>query len=382
MKIGLIVPGFSSDSSDWCIPVLVDVVRELSQRAEVHVFALRYPPRRDSYHLHGATVHAVGGGTAGGLKRSGLLAAALAMLIAEHARSAFAALHGLWADEPGFVSVTAARLLRIPSIVSVMGGELIAMPGIAYGGRLSSSNRLLSTVALRGACRVTAGSTHPAELVRDVLRSSRATGIEMLPWGIDPRVFESCGPPIALAGTWRVLHVGSLVPIKDHSTLLRAIAVLKDSTPGVHLHLVGDGPLRTALGNQAEELGLASSVTFHGHVERGALVRYYRAAHVLAVSSRYEAQMVVALEAALCGLPLVGTSVGLIRDFAPEGAIAVPVGDHGLLARAISRALVPEVGQPLSARAHRLVESDYLAAQTAERLMSMYGKPTALTEAC
>jgi glycosyltransferase involved in cell wall biosynthesis len=262
-----------------------------------------------------------------------------------------------------------------------MGGELIAMPGIAYGGRLSSSNRLLSTLALRGAYRVTAGSTHPAELARSILRSSRATDVEMLPWGIDPDVFDSCEPPLALAGTWRVLHVGSLVPIKDHSTLLRAIAVLKETTPGVHLHLAGDGPLRTTLIDQAQALGLASSVTFHGNVERGALTTYYRAAHVLAVSSRYEAQMVVALEAALCDLPLVGTSVGLIRDFAPEAAIAVPVGDHELLAEGIRRALVPEVGQRLSASAHRLVQSHYLAAQTAERLIAMYEKRSALMAA-
>jgi glycosyltransferase involved in cell wall biosynthesis len=381
MKIGLIVPGFSSDSSDWCIPVLVDVVRELSRRAEVHVFALRYPPRRDSYDVHGARVHALGGGVVRGLRRPELLAAACAGVIAEHRRGAFTVLHGLWADEPGIVAVTVARLLRIPSYVSVMGGELIALPEIAYGGRLSPSNRLLTTLALRGAHRVTAGSRHPAELVRGMVSSSRLTDVEILPWGIDPNVFDSCGPPVALAGTWRVLHVGSLVPIKDHSTLLRAIAVLKETTPGVHLHLVGDGPRREVLIDQAQALGLTSSVTFHGHVERDALARYYRAAHVLAVSSRYEAQMVVALEAALCGLPLVGTSVGLVRDFAPAAAIAVPIGDHELLAEGIRRALVPEVSWWLSASAHRLVESQYLAARTAERLMAMYGKRSALMAA-
>jgi glycosyltransferase involved in cell wall biosynthesis len=91
--------------------------------------------------------------------------------------------------------------------------------------------------------------------------------------------------------------------------------------------------------------------------------------------------MVVALEAALCDLPLVGTSVGLVRDFAPEAAIAVPVGDHELLAEGIRRALVPEEGQRLRANAHRLVESQYLAAQTAERLMAMYGKRSALMAA-
>ena len=166
MKIGLIVPGFSSDADDWCIPVLVDVVREVSRRAEVHVFALRYPHRRDRYAVHGAQVHSLGGGEIRGLARTRLLAAACAGVMAEHRRGRFSVLHGLWADEPGIVAVTTARLLRIPAFVSVMGGELVGMPDIGYGGRLAASNRLLTGVALRGANGVTAGSSPLAELVR------------------------------------------------------------------------------------------------------------------------------------------------------------------------------------------------------------------------
>jgi glycosyltransferase involved in cell wall biosynthesis len=369
LKIGLIVPGFSADAADWCIPVLVDVVRELSRRAEVHVFALRYPDRRDRYQVHGAEVHALGGGTVRGLRRSGLLAAACGRVVAEHRRRPFAALHGLWADEPGFVAVTAARLLRIPAVVSVMGGELVAMPDIGYGGHLAASNRLFSLLALRGATWVTAGSSQPSELARRVVGSSR---LSRLTWGVDPCLFQPCGPSVELAGDVRVLHVGSLVPIKDQATLLRAMARVKETERGVHLHVVGDGPLQAQLTHQSRALGLASSVTFHGRVDRRQLAAYYRGTDVVAVSSRYEAQLVVALEAALCGVPIVGTAVGLVDDFAPEAAIAVPVGDDGSLAEALRVALQPEIGRALGMAARQIVRSEYLAAHTAERLMAMY----------
>ena len=368
MKVGLIVPGFSADATDWCIPVLVDVVRELSQRAEVHVFALRYPHRRERYCLHGAQVHALGGGVVRGPGRARLLAAAYASVMAEHRRSPFAVLHGLWADEPGFVAVTAAWLLRIPAIVSIMGGELLAMRDIGYGGHLAVSNRLLSAVALRGATYVTAASTQATEFARP----ARRLRMTRLVWGIDPCLFEPCGPARELAGDMRVLHVGSLVPIKDQATLLRAIARVREAEPGVHLHIVGDGPLRAQLADQAGELGLASAVTFHGHVDRRELAAYYRGADVVVASSRYEAQLVVALETALCGTPLVGTAVGLVADFAPEAALAVPVGDDGALAAAIHAAAQPETGQALALAALRLVGSEYLAVQTVERLMSLY----------
>ena len=372
MKVGLIVPGFSSDAADWGVPVLVDVIRELSQRVELHVFALRYPHRHDQYRLHGAEVHALGGGTLRGFRRAALLAAACAGVIREHRRRPFAALHGLWADEPGFVAVAAGRFLRIPAIVSVMGGELVSMPNIGYGGHLAWSNRVLSAVALHGAACVTAGSTQPAELARCTLRPSRRSRIGRLVWGIDPRLFEIRGKSLDLAGEVRVLHVGSLVPIKDQVTLLRAIARVKESEAGVHLHIVGDGPLRPQLSDQARTLGLTTCVTFHGHVDRRGLAAYYRAAHVLAVTSRYEAQLVVALEAAVCGTPIVGTAVGLVADLAPQAATAVPVGDDGCLAEAIRDAVRADTGPALATAARRIVVSDYLAAHTADGLLSIY----------
>ena len=57
MRIALITPGFSASASDWCIPVLLDHVRELAREHEVHIFALRYPHRRERYEVYGATVH-------------------------------------------------------------------------------------------------------------------------------------------------------------------------------------------------------------------------------------------------------------------------------------------------------------------------------------
>jgi glycosyltransferase involved in cell wall biosynthesis len=171
---------------------------------------------------------------------------------------------------------------------------------------------------------------------------------------------------------FRVLHVGSLVLIKDHATLLRSIARLTMVVPGVHLHLVGDGPLRLDLAAQVDALDLSSDVTFHGHIPRHELAPYYRSADVVAVSSRHEAQLVVALEAALCGTPTVGTAVGLVADFASSAAPAVPIGDDARLAETIQAALQPDIGPELGRAACRLVRSDYLAAQTADRLMAMY----------
>ena len=54
MKIGLVVPGFSADADDWCIPALRNLARQLATTEEVHVLALRYPYRAGDYAVFGA----------------------------------------------------------------------------------------------------------------------------------------------------------------------------------------------------------------------------------------------------------------------------------------------------------------------------------------
>jgi len=81
MHIGLIIPGFSADEYDWCIPVVLHLVRRLARDHDVTIIALRYPPRIGQYHVAGATVHALGGADVAGPRRGLLLANALTRLL-------------------------------------------------------------------------------------------------------------------------------------------------------------------------------------------------------------------------------------------------------------------------------------------------------------
>src|SRR5438067_10269376 len=101
LKVGLVVPGFAADAADWCIPALTNLARALAARpgVELHVYTLRYPPRRADYSLRGASVHAFGGARIAGRRIVGaslgrLWAQFLAAVRAEHQRAPFAVLHG------------------------------------------------------------------------------------------------------------------------------------------------------------------------------------------------------------------------------------------------------------------------------------------------
>jgi glycosyltransferase involved in cell wall biosynthesis len=372
MRIALLTPGFSADESDWCIPALLDFVRELSCEHDVQVFTLRYPYHRASYQVYGATVHALGGAAAGGLRRLPLLARALAAIAREHRRAPFDVLHGLWADEPGFLAVLAGRLLGAPTVVSLLGGELVGFADIGYGGQLSRANRWLTGQALRRAGCVTVGSAALAALAADYVDDERRV---TLPLGVDtalftPQTLRVCRKPEG--SRWQLLHVASLSPVKDQATLLRALALVAEELPDVHLRIVGDGPLRNALGAQAEALGLAAQVSLDGAVAHDHLPELYRAADLFVLSSRYESQSLAALEAAACGCPVAGTAVGLLPELAAPQYLAPP-GDAQALAAAMLRLLSdPAARQQASEAVYARVAQQFALHRTAPALAALY----------
>jgi glycosyltransferase involved in cell wall biosynthesis len=71
------------------------------------------------------------------------------------------------------------------------------------------------------------------------------------------------------------------------------------------------------------------------------------------------------LEAALAGVPTVGTDVGHVNEWAPDAAIAVPVGDARALADAITSLLADEPRRLSIARAAQrrsvAIDADYTA---------------------
>lgn len=369
MRIGMVVPGFSAEERDWCIPALSDLVRVLARDHTVHVVPIRYPYRRNPYDVHGARVRPLGGALASGAGRLLLLGRAVLTVAALARRERLDVLHGLWADEPGTVAVLAARIACRPAVVSLMGGELVAIDDIGYGVQRHLTGRLLVRTALSAATLATAGSAFMVGLAAE--RGFRGT-VNRLPLGVETERFRPDGEAERLRGRPRLLHVGSLSPVKDQTLLLDALSRVTSRLPDVHLHVVGTGPLRASLERQAATLGLTSHVTFHGHVPHDRLPAYYRTSDLVVVSSRFESQSMVVLEAAACGVPVVGTAVGILPELAPATR-AVPVGEAQALAEAIAAcAADPALLAGMRRDGLGLIRREYAIETAVARLVTHY----------
>lgn len=331
MRIGLITPGFSASEQDWCIPALRDLVVALSARLELTVFALRYPHVDARYRVFGVPVRSFGGADTHGWRRGGLLARAVAAIRTMLRAGQLDGVHALWAHEPGLVATLGCAGTRQRSVVSLLGGELVALPNIDYGGQLSRFNRWAIGWSLRSAAAVTVGS----ETLRQVgVRGGwPAHSWHHVPLGVDTGRFQprpgACDGP-AIDGDPCLLQIGSLIPVKGYELLLDAFATIVRRLPGARLHVVGEGPLRQRLHDRVERLGLGAAVQFHGAVEHDRMPSLYRQADVAIVSSLFESQSVVAIEAAACGCAVFGTDVGVLPQL--DGALVCTSRDAGTFA--------------------------------------------------
>ena len=131
------------------------------------------------------------------------------------------------------------------------------------------------------------------------------------------------------------LFLGILAPVKGVEVLLQAVE--KTAAPDLLQVLVGDGPLRAELEQQAREGGFESNVHFAGQRPREEIVDWLNAADLLVLPSFSEGRPNVVLEAMACGRPVVASRVGGVPELVCDGVtgLLLPAGDSAALSAAI-----------------------------------------------
>ncbi len=117
----------------------------------------------------------------------------------------------------------------------------------------------------------------------------------------------------------RLLAVGRLHAVKDHSFLIQACARLKDC--GVHLECViaGDGPERANLESLIRSYDLDGRVTLLGHVARESMNSLYDRADVVVLTSRSEGIPLVLMEAMARGKIVLAPAITGIPELVIAG---------------------------------------------------------------
>ncbi|MCK5799752.1 MAG: glycosyltransferase [Deltaproteobacteria bacterium] len=302
------------------------------------------------------------------------LVARLALATSRHGRS-WDAIVSHWLIPSGILSARVGR--RLPHLAVAHGSDVYRLARLPGRGLIlrqlsrAPSRLVLTSEALR------------RPLLQAVWPRDRRTRR----W-IEEAVVQGMGihlPPadeiatFPAPGSWRggkpkILFLGRLVPVKGVDVLLQAVSGLARS---VSLSIVGDGPLRSRLEDQAAKLQL--DCCFWGTQLGSRKAALLRDADLLVMPSlilpdgRQDSAPLVLPEALAAGVPVIASRVGGAADLLDDGVTGwlVSPGDADALRLAIARALDDHTRRTAIAAAGRVLAEGYAWRHVAHRIRDL-----------
>lgn len=134
---------------------------------------------------------------------------------------------------------------------------------------------------------------------------------------VDADIFH---PLPDLEKVYDVAFVGRLAANKGLFTLIDAFAQARTMYPDIRLGILGSGPLRKEIDRQIKLHLLADKVTVIDRVDSAEEVaRFYNQSKMLVCASTAEGGPRVTVEAMACGIPVISTPVGVMRELIVDG---------------------------------------------------------------
>jgi glycosyltransferase involved in cell wall biosynthesis len=232
---------------------------------------------------------------------------------------------------------------------------------------MKTTGPLLRRLSARWPRNQISNSSVAAETVRDWPSVFVPQKLFVVSNGLDLNQF-SVAPPSS-AGVVRIVGVGSLQPRKRWERLLKAARSLKRSGYDFGVQIVGDGPLRESLAQEAQALGVAGCVEFLGYSAR--IPDLLANATFVVHTSDSEGYPNAVMEAMACGRAVIATDAGdvpfLVEDY--KTGFVVPREDEAtLVARMATLITNPDLcrrmGKAGRAKAERRFGLDRLVSET------------------
>lgn len=295
-------------------------------------------------------------------------------IVAEHGRRPFDLLHAQYGYPPGLAVLQASRILGIPNVVSIQGGD-----GHWVGVNCCRTHREAMRAVLTRANRILIGSQSFAAEVEENHRVD-ASGFTIVPGGVEierfaPRDGWRAGEFIN-KNEPRLLYHGRVDRRKGALDLIEAFAVLcRENELKLKLLVSGIGPDSETAAAKIRELNLENRVEMLGYADYETVPEIYRRADVFVSPTYAEGFSNTILEAMASGLAIVSTrSVGVIDCLRDRGnGLLVESGNVGELTNALREVLIDyELRKTLAANALRECRAIYSWRKIGKQVIEIY----------
>jgi 1,2-diacylglycerol 3-alpha-glucosyltransferase len=230
-------------------------------------------------------------------------------------------------------------------------------------------------------CRLCDLIIAPSPGMRDVLVSFGVdVPIDVVPNGVDIRPFRQTSHPLDRAqfgfnqNDVLLIYVGRLGPEKNLSFLLRSFAGTAKAYDHIGLLLVGDGPEREILQEQAAYLKIDKRVRFAGAMPYNQMPSYLCMADAFVTASVTEVHPLSVIEAMAAGLPVLGIQSPGVGDIIEDGVTGLLAEEEDLAvftARMVKLVTEHKQRRMMGQNAHQAAEN-YAIERTTEMMIERY----------
>jgi len=212
------------------------------------------------------------------------------------------------------------------------------------------------------------------ELIAGLKSSVDATKLRLVLNGVDiDEVRAALSTNRSQTEYFVIGYIGRLVTLKNLETLLASFHMLTADKPKVRLMIVGDGPERENLENQAQQLGIREHIEFLGFREDA--VAFLKEFDVFVLPSLSEGIPRCIMEAMAASLPVVASDIPGNRNLVSHGetGLLFTVGDSRTLADKIRYMMDhPAAAREMALCGKRKVEAEYSNRRMARVYTALY----------
>lgn len=140
-----------------------------------------------------------------------------------------------------------------------------------------------------------------------------STEIEVIPNFVDPDKFRNLD---GSSDEKIICHSSNFRPVKRIPDIIRAFGLIREEVD-CKLHLIGNGPEKEKAEKMVNDLGISDSVRFFGKVKE--VQEILGKADIFFLPSERESFGLAALEALSCGVPVIASDVGGLRELISHG---------------------------------------------------------------
>ena len=216
-------------------------------------------------------------------------------------------------------------------------------------------------VKVRDASAVVCTSDSVRCQIMGLCSPAEMSSVHVLRCGVDIERFRRARPREP-GERIEVLCVAGMSRRKGIDVLVDGFAQARARDPRLHLRLVGDGPERGRLEEQARRLGVGDAVRFAGAVGQDRIASHYERADVFCLASFAEGVPTVLMEAMAMELPVVATNVNGVAELVEHerSGLLVAPGRPDQVAAALERlAADPDLRASFGSAGRERVASGY-----------------------